>query len=311
MQNPMQIQNRLFGRCVLLASVIAATWSAGQATAQDNPILETLLKKGVTFDQFGTRRLRPPTLADGLNAAQQQAAIEAVLALKRGPALTFAKFARFEGTGVNAPYVMVIDEPKYGQGVPGHSIDLWFVVRGALAKVADPKFLKDQFKPDKNDKLDTLSAADLAHRKIAPQNLKGVRESYVWGQFRVFPTDVRVLVSGTCRLTQTTSKTSSILAGIVDPRFDQDPKFANQWQPVLGTAGGQLQLGNPTIYHASGGYTKITELVDPSGVLLVEYHFVYDEPQGWFNGNDLLRPKLLAETPDDVRLFRRKVLLGQ
>jgi hypothetical protein len=311
-EGSMQIRSQFIGRYSLLAGLVLATWAATPVCAQqDNSILATLLKKGVTFDQRGDRPLRPPTLGDGMSAAEQQAAIEGILALKLGQAVSFEKFARFEGTGLSAPYVMVIDEPKFGQNAPGHSIDLWFVVHGALSKVAAPAFLKNQFQPDPKDKLVTLANADLANRQIKLQPIPGATESYAYGQFRIFPTNTRVLVGGVCHLMQTTTKTSSVLAGIMDPRFDQDRAMPNQWQPVLGIANGQLQLGNPTVYHSSGGYTKISELVDVAGSLLVEYHFVFDEPEAWFNGNDLLRPKLQLQTPDDVRMFRRKVLLGK
>jgi hypothetical protein len=70
---------------------------------------------------------------------------------------------------------------------------------------------------------------------------------------------------------------------------------------------GQPLLGSPTTYVSAGGYLKATKLAQPNGALLVEYHLVYDEPAGWFDGKNLLRPKLNTKAEDDVRLFRRKV----
>ena len=296
------------GRIVLATGFLLGAWLATPVSAQENSVLKTVLEKGVNFDQQGMRRLRPPTLADGLSADQQKAAIEQVLPLKQGKPATFKDFTM---TGLNAPYVMVIDEPRYAQGAPGHSIDLWFTVYGKLDKVATSAFLKTAFQPNKKDKMDTLKDADLAQRNIKVTTSPGAVESYVYGQFRVFPTDTRVVVGGTCHMMHTTTETSSVLAGVMDSRFDKDPTFGNQWQPVVAINAGQLQLGAGTIYHSAGGYTKITELVEPAGALLVEYHFVYEEPTGWFNGNDLLRPKLVGETPDDVRQFRNKVRFGK
>ena len=52
---------------------------------------------------------------------------------------------------------------------------------------------------------------------------------------------------------------------------------------------------------------KVTKLIKPAGALFVEYHLIYDEPKGWFNGKDLLKTKLPIKTEGDVRGFRHQV----
>jgi hypothetical protein len=108
---------------------------------------------------------------------------------------------------------------------------------------------------------------------------------------------------------QTTGGESSVLAGLIDPRFNEDADFPNEWRPVLGVDGGKLQLGNPTTYISAGGYTKITRLhaAQAQGVELVEYHLVYEEPNGWFNGQNPLRSKLYDQALQDVPNYRRQV----
>jgi hypothetical protein len=282
--------------------------SAAMARAQTgNPLLDDLLKTGVPFGQAGARTLRPPTLTDGMNATQQQAALAPVLAVKPGQPINYAQFT---GTNLNTPFVFVIDLPPANG--PGHTVDLWFVVHDKLSRLADPNFLKGQFKLDPKTKTTTLQAADLQQRNIAPQTIPGGKEYYVHGTAQILPTDVRLQVEGTTHVVQTTTTSSTTIAGMLDPRFDQDAKFPNLWRPAIRNGNGQLVgFGNPELYDSAGGYTRISELADPPGAQLVEYHLLYDEPQGWFNGANLLRPKLVVQVQDDVRSFRRKLKLAQ
>jgi len=320
-----QICRRWLGAGYLLALCLAVNWgtiAAAQAPAAapaaapanpadpPNPSLDDLLKKGVPFGQ-NSRVLRPPTLTDGMTAAQQQAAIVQMLTLKPGRQVTFADFTE---NGLNTPYVLVLDDPAFGgQNGPGHSIDLWFVTFGKLKKVSDPKFLKGVFPPDPKDKMHNLDDKELKARQIVRQKNPGQDEYFVNGQFMLLPKDNRAQLSATARVVQTTGKESSVLAALIDPEFNNDATYPNEWRPVLQSgrgAGVAPQFGAPVPYTSAGGYAKITELSGVGGALLLEYHLVYDEPNGWFNGANLLRPKLQQKAEDDVRTFRRKVLLG-
>jgi hypothetical protein len=315
------MRNTLRGhlRCVVTATVVASGMATvSSASAQgvaNNSIFTDLLQRGVPFGG-GFRRLPPPTLPDGLNANQQKAAIGAVLALKPSKP-TYEAFTDKEHN-LNAPYVMVIDDltpPFGGANQPGHSINLWFVVWGQLNAITDPKFLKGQFQPDpNNDRIDVLQPGQLP-MGIQTQKIPGVGEWFVHGQFMIFSTDQRVQVRGTARVMETTNNDSGTLAAIVDPRFNQNANFPNEWRPVQRNANGQVVkgpngkalLGNPTLYVSAGGYLKATKLIQPAGALLVEYHLVFDEPAGWFGGRDLLQSKLNTKALEDVRMFRRKV----
>ncbi len=285
---------------LLVASVATARAQSG------NPLLDDLLKTGVPIGQAGVQKLRPPTLKDGMSAAEQKAAIGAVLAVKLGEPITYAQFT---ATNLNTQEVFVVDlAPVNG---PGHTVDLWFVVHDKMTRLANSQFLKNQFKLDPKTKTTTLEAADLKQRNIAPQNIPDGRENYVHGASQILPTDVRVQVEGTSHIVQTTTATSTTIAGLIDPRFNQDAKFPNVWRPAIRDANGTLVgFGNPALYDSTGAYTRITELADPPGSQLVEYHLVYDEPQAWFDGSNLLRSKLPAQAKDDVRSFRRKLKMA-
>ena len=302
---------------IALAALALATVAVPRATAaDDNPLLKELLQRGVAFGPT-LRKLRTPTLPDGLNAASQKAAIEAVIKLKPGSKPSYAAFSK---NNRNTPYVLLIDDlnpPFGGADKPGHSIDLWFVVWGDLPKIMAPAFLKQQFKPDPKDRIDMIKPAELP-QGITLEQIPGGTDYYTHGQFMIFSSDQRVRLEATAHAILTTNHESGVVAAIVDPRFNQNRRFPNEWLPVLRRPSGQIladaqgnaRLGAPQLYTSAGGYVKITKLIQPAGALLVEYHLVYDEPQGWFGGRNLLRSKLNMKTEDDVREFRHKVKIA-
>ena len=57
-----------------------------------------------------------------------------------------------------------------------------------------------------------------------------------------------------------------------------------------------------------GIYAKITRLHAPEGALLIEWHLVYSEPQGWFDGTNLLGSKMPAIVQSRVRATRRELV---
>ena len=287
--------------------------AASRATVQvANPVLNELLQKGVPFG-MNFRTLPALTMPDGLNQAGQKQVVQKVLDLKAGKKVNYAEFT---ANNLNGPYVLLIDAPLPNPQ-PGHSVDLWFVVWGNLAKITAPAFLKKQFQLDQNDHIDVLKPADLPMGIQPPQQpAGGGGDWYAHGVFTLISNDKRVLVEGTAHTVETVTNESGTMAGIIDQRFNQDPKLPNQWRSILRDANGRVlpgpnnqpQLGPPTPYDSAGGYIKVTKLVQPAGALFVEYHLVYDEPQGWFNGRDLLRAKLRIKTEGDVRSFRKQVL---
>ncbi len=276
-----------------------------------NPIFEEIVQKGAPI-AGGFRKIRPPTLADAMNSNVQQQTIASLLLKKPGAPLAFKDFV---ADNIRAPHIMIIDDLEYsGAGISSHSIDLWFVVHGNLKQMSDPKFLQGQFKQNNKNQIHVLTAAEKKSRNIEVANAPGISEYYAHDEFTIFPNNAVIQIRATAHATETVNDNSVVLAAILDPRFDNDAKFPNQWLPVLrpeagGGGVGPLALGNPTVYNDAAGYIKITTLLPPApnNLQLVEYHLVYNEPQAWFQGKNLLRSKLPQQAPDDVREFRRKV----
>lgn len=299
--------------CAAVAAVAGNAPAQGQAPQPPNSVFDDLIKTGVPF-AAGPRKIRPPTLPDGLGAAEQKKAIEAMLKLKKSNPPTYAQFIK---ENRNSPYVFLINDGRTdvgNQGPPGHSIDLWFVAHGKLAAITDPQFLKQQFKPDASDQIDVLQPDQLP-MEIKTQKFPGGGEWFVHGQFMIMSKDQRVKVRGTAHAMETTTPESGTLAAIVDQHFNQNPAYPNEFRLVLRDGNGNVlrdtkgnsQLGPPTVYYSTGGYIKATQLKQPATAIFVEYHLVYDEPTAWFGGANLLRSKLYGKTETDVHNFRSEV----
>ena len=63
--------------------------------------------------------------------------------------------------------------------------------------------------------------------------------------------------------------------------------------------------GESVPYDGAGLYMKITALAQPADAVFVECHIVGIEPQGWFNGANLLLSKLPPAIQNQVRSSRR------
>ena len=83
------------------------------------------------------------------------------------------------------------------------------------------------------------------------------------------------------------------------------------WLPDLQLVVNSLKwlkiTGEPVPYDGFGGYAKATQLESPEGAILIESHFVFCEPTGWFNGANLLGSKLPITIQNEVRSFRGRL----
>ena len=69
---------------------------------------------------------------------------------------------------------------------------------------------------------------------------------------------------------------------------------------------GAKQLGIRNPYEGIGALTtEVTRLKAPDDALFVEYHIIYNEPQGWFNGGPVLDGKVRMMIDNDVKSFRK------
>jgi hypothetical protein len=285
---------------------VAGYFVCAAAAVAEIPLFESLVGKGVQTAQGPALLLPAPSIADGMSAAEQQTAIEAVAK----PNHTAESLLR---KSVVAPFILKItdDEASKAVGGAGRRVDLWFVVYGDLRRLRDVSFWENQVATanagvgqNGTEKGTELSVPDLAKRGIQVSERDDYRERYLAGSFVLFD---RVRIRGTIFTTEALDDESAMFAVMLDPRFTDDSEYPNSWQPVQRDETGKLRVGTIQKYQGAGSYMKATQLKDPADAILVEYHMVFDEPVGWFNGANLLRSKLPILVQDNVRKFRRKL----
>src|SRR5687767_10039305 len=120
----------------MLTLLLLATAAAQPATHEStNPLYKSLLDPGVEVGTNLKAKLPPPTMPDGLTAAQQKAAITALI----GNDFTFDEFTRESNV---APLLLKLPDVKDSDPkAPARRVDAWFVVYGDLKALDDEKFL--------------------------------------------------------------------------------------------------------------------------------------------------------------------------
>lgn len=278
--------------------------------APSNEVYERLTTTGVCrLGGAECVRLPTPDLPDGLDAAAQAE----VLARIAGPNRRVEELLR---DSIVAPFVFSMDQRETAPGRrPLRSVDLWFVAHGRLDRLDSEEALQRFGRRLENEAGDAppsecgfLSAEQLGERGIRAEDAENRRERYVFGGLALFD---RVFVRATQHVVVTRAEQSVLVAGAIDPRFTADRQFPNAWQPLVKTADDsgrfRFEKGPARPYESAGFYAKATRLRQPEGALLIEYHLVFDEPEEWFGGANLLRSKLPMAVQDAVRKFRRSL----
>jgi len=266
------------------------------AEAPENAVYKELIEKGVPLSNGEAAKMPEFEMADGLEETAQGDALEAILKKDEGG----VKKASLMSKKVTAPYIRVnTDIPNS----TSHRIDLYFFAEGNLRTVANGNFWKARIgQQNKNGRLDFLTDQQLKQLKLTVVDQPNIKERYAHADVDLFS---MVQVSGTARTMETIGKESVVVAFLLDPRFQNDKNFPNQWRPIKFNAVGKPVIGGPQPYDGVGGYAKATQFLALPGMLFVEYHIIYNEPQEWFNGKGVLDSKLSTMIEEDVRRFRR------
>lgn len=274
--------------------------------APANYILQELVETGVSAAGGSPTRLPSPSMPDGLDAKEQRS----MLAKLPGARHSAEELLRKSAV---APFELQLHSPSGSSGESGAwRVDVWFVVYGDLDEVANEDFLKRWSKVagSRDESSDVsragkLSAEEVQERKLFDAPAKHPDEYFLYSSFDLFD---RVRVSATRRAMVTRTDESLLVAAQVDPRFDDDEQYPNEWRPLKRNDLGQVEVGDRRPYSGAGFYAKVTRMKEPAGALFVEYHQVFEEPKAWFGGANLLRSKAPLLAQDSVRDFRRKVM---
>lgn len=269
-------------------------------TEDANPLLRELHTEGVRLAPALQVPLPPFQMADGLGAAEQLAVLDKL----PGRAVPVEELIR---PSTVAPFVLKFTDYPTGQAAaPGRGVDLYFVAQGSLAALVQGDCLDRVLNSGRKDAaIEPLAPAELRRLGLTPAE---GREG--WAHVRV-PLMDRVQLRGTNHTRWSRTAESIQVAARLDSRFTADRRFPNEWRLLRRDEEGKPQpdgAGQP--YEAMAYTLKITELKNPAGMLFVEWHLVFSEPEAWFDGANLLRSKLPLVLQTKVRGFRRDLLHG-
>jgi hypothetical protein len=288
-------------RSVLLLVVL----SVALPSRGENPVFTEILEKGLKMSDDTVVKLPSPILADGLDAAGQKAAIEAADAR--------SSFEELVKKSYYTPVVVKVRTVKApeGEGPAVRTVDLWFVAHGNWDVMISKDFLESAMKTKDEGKSRVVGQAGIltdeqtAARKLTITSKEGYEERFVYSTFSLFE---RVELSATRFSVLTHGKDSILAAGRIDPRFDKDADFPNQWRPLVRDEQAEIKPGPPHPLANAGGYAKITRLLQPADGIFIECHIAYEEAYGWFDGVNLVKQKMPVMVQEKVKTFRRKLL---
>ncbi len=287
---------------IILASLTAAPDK--QVSAVENPVFKQLLAEGVKMSDGKSYKLRPPIMADGLDAAAQLAAI-AKSADARNPVKDLLKNDYY------APVVTRVRNAKRqeGEGPAIRTIDTWFVAHGDWNALVSKDFLESATGEENGKSRVVLKSGALSEQEMGKRNLTATttadsEQRFLYTTFWLFE---RVQVSATRFSVLTHGKDFVLAAGKIDPRFDKDADYPNQWRPLLRDVEANIKPGRAHPFTYAGGYAKITRLKEPAGAVFIESHLIYEEPYAWFDGVNLVKQKIPAMVQEKIRTFRRKL----
>jgi len=290
---------------LMLASLAAAP--ASKDSAGENPVFKQLLAQGVKMSDGTAYKLRPPIMPDGLDAAGQLAAM-AKVADARNPVKELMRNDYY------APVVTKVRnaKPPKDEEPAIRTIDVWFVVHGDWNTLVSKDFLESLTGEEKGkghvvSKSGALTEKEMRKRNLAATTTGGCEQRFLYTTFSLFE---RVQISATRFSTLTKGKDFVLAAGKIDPRFDKDSDYPNQWRPLLRDVQAEIKPGPAHLFSHAGGYAKITRLKEPADAVFVEFHLIYEEAYGWFDGVTLVKQKIPLMVQEKVRTFRRKLTVA-
>lgn len=259
-----------------------------------NPVYRELRQTGVEVGAPAKIKMVEPLLPDGLSSREQQKRIRDLIS-------GHSSLDEFTRKSRVAPEKLVLKDVKpAGKNSATRQVQVIFAAYGDLKVIANKKFLERVLDLNKSDG----KAEDLPKEKLKSLGLEvndPDHESYGRASIRVLD-KVRLDVTTHSYWSQTDD--SIVAAGRIDSRFRDDKDFPNQWR-TLTKREGKFKAGSKTFpYEGAGYYVKFTRMTSPKGALFIEGHVLFQEPEGWFQGENTLRSKLPPAIQKQVRDFR-------
>lgn len=294
----------IFG--VSLAVVGQEAAAIAEEKFSPHPIVQALVTEGFEVADGELVPVAPPTLLPGMDAVAQRSALEELF----GEVAWDDYFDR----SVNARKLLDIDSADLElDGATVRKLDLVFVAYGKLAVVRDKDLMQSVFGGSRGGDeteagfkryAESLTAEETQARGFE-QQLEGERRHHLT-RYR-FALIEKVVIEG---LVEGDGRDFSrlLVESAVSPlKMLEDADYPSVWREIPRGAETDADLEDPEPFRGFAGYLQASELKFEPGALLVECHGVFVEPDGWFNGRNLLASKLPIVVQDNVRDFRRRL----
>lgn len=272
---------------------------------RENDVYQALTSDGIAA-ATGQQVALPSVLVPGKSTRADTQMIESL-------AMTTSARSRFFHRSTSSPTLLSIYEARpEGARTSMYHVDIVFVAFGGLRLIQGDAFLWGMASgllqagsSDPEFKSRFLKSKDLSTRGI---KLHGPDEHIIYNRFKIWD---RLVVSTTTHVEVTKDKNTMLTAAMLDSRFEHDEEYPAQWQPIHRDSVGQLEYGEAQPYCRGGFYFQLTELQEPEGAVLVEYHQLFEEPHDWFGGANLLRSKLPLFVPVGIQYFREQLRIAE
>lgn len=211
---------------------------------------------------------------------------------------------------ISAPHVLEMDREAIDDSAKSTmltTLSLYFVAKGDLEMVADPKFLESLMSIDgrSDEKADPLTDEQLQAAKIDPTKIAKDQEGMSVVEGTIFD---RIHVTGVARSYWTRSGDSIVSAALFDRRFADKGKLAPTWERFERQEDGSMKSAETGKLPGLGAYVKITPIKGADKLLFIEAHGALLEPYSWFQGANLLGSKLPTALRNQVQDIRRRAI---
>lgn len=287
--------------------VILGALGADPEPSTPNQVFDALTGQGLSLADRAVV-LPTPALSGEVSEATERMALKSITGSERA-------IPEFTRNSVNAPILLKTRDIKVGEAGTIRIADLWFVVHASIDEIKPDTITGDLKKGQTaeagNMKFETrqIGEADLATRgiKVPPGDPDRALSWYVHQHGRLLD---RLDVDVTDHVEATKLPGAWLIASRTDPRFDDDPTYPNRWRPITRKGSNEV-MGKPTVSQGGGSYVLVRSLKTVEGALLVEAHFAFLEPKGWFDGAPILKSKIGIVAQDRVRALRRELSKSQ
>lgn len=264
--------------------------------ASIHPVAARLITAG--FDVSATERVQlpPPLVRPGMSARQQQVAIERLVGKTR-----MRQFFRDSQVARHELKVPTLRRLADGSTVRG--FDLAFIVYGDLSAISERQSNQPNAWPT-----DGSFATRFEPLDARPSPAEAIEWSQQPRLYRYrFPLLDKVIISGLVRGQAVITDDQVVQTMFTPADYLNDKQNPSVWQAIPRGAKSDSELAPPQPFVGMASYMQATGLKFRPGALLVETHAIYVEPQGWFDGRNLLASKLPLVMQEGVRQFRREL----